>query len=178
MNLYSPKDTEAAYDAWGANCGPCSLAAMAGVPLEEICPHLGEFASRRYMNPTHMYEALKSLDLRVARTSKDMPSRNDIAMVFVQWGGPWLKPGVPVGAAYRNTHWIAYMPGAVYDVNVGHWVATADWTDPKDGVAVEILKHVPRADGTWSVRTCIHIDGGSLGRLQMKSVDLYSEVRP
>lgn len=158
-NLFKPPDIDEAFEDWGANCGPAALAAVLGIPLAELRPHLGDFEQRRYMNPTHMMQACQRLRLH-GTTNKRWPSIHELALVFIQWGGPWLKPGVPVGAAYRNTHWIALAGIAAYDVNVGHWIHRADWTDPETGVASEIVKRVPRCDGTWSVRYSINLEPG------------------
>jgi hypothetical protein len=158
FDLFKPPDVDTAWEAWGANCGPATLAAIAGYSLKQLRPGLGDFERRRYMNPTHMLDACRCIRLPVARHGKQWPSANEIAAVFIQWGGPWLKPGVPIGAAYRNTHWIALAGEAAYDVNVGHWVHRVDWTDPVGGVAAEIMRRVPRCDGTWTVRTAIGFD--------------------
>jgi hypothetical protein len=157
MKLFTPPDTDAAFEQWGANCGPCALAALLSFSLDRLRHHLPGFENRRYMNPTHMLAALSSLRVRVDRTTEMFPDRYECGLVFIQWGGPWLKPGVPVGAAYRNTHWIAVAAGAVYDVNVGHWVSRSDWIDPTEGVGAELAKHVPRCDGTWKVRKSLII---------------------
>lgn len=166
--LYTPPDVEECANDWGANCGPASLAALAGISLAKIKPYLVGFAGRGYMNPTHMRDACLKMNLPVARQTKHWPTVNDVALVFVQWGGPWLKPGVPVGAAYRNTHWITLVGEAAYDVNVGRWVHRADWCDPRDGVAAEIMKHVPRCDGTWTVRTAMHFSPADIKALRAR----------
>jgi hypothetical protein len=158
MMLFKPPDIESAYEVWGANCGPCSLAALCGLTLAQLRPHLGDFERRRYANPTHILEACRRIGVR-ASTASAWPA---CGLAFIQWGGPWLKPGVPIGAAYRNTHWIAVRQTAVYDVNAGHWISKADWTDPEDWCAVTIARQVPRCDGTWALRTAVVVDPACL----------------
>lgn len=130
-SLYVPFDLEEAAEAWGANCGPGALAALTAHPLAEIRPHLVNWPG--YTNPTHMKRALGSLGwayddgLGVDRFQGD-------GLAFVQWVGPWDKPGNQRWA-YRYTHWIAFSQAgsgeiAVFDVNNGEeggWCWLDDW---------------------------------------------------
>lgn len=124
---FSRADSDAANEAWGANCGPHSLAAALGLTLAQVRPHLGAF--RGWMSPTMIARALASLGapyrLRQGlRTSTLCPG-----ISRVQWEGPWLDPGVPPAAAYAHTHWVAHVGGWVLCsvVDPSGWVAIADW---------------------------------------------------
>lgn len=178
---YVPTDLDAAYEAWGCNCGPAALAALLGVECEAVRALFPGFEKRRYVNPTHMLQALLQLPGRADGTINSRnPQRPEFGLLFVQWGGPWLKPGVPIGAAYRHTHWIAVDGEAVFDVNADTWVSRQDWEDPQSGVAAWIMSHVPRCDGTWSVRTAISVSRSrrTLARLCRTLADgLASERR-
>lgn len=63
-------DAERANDEWGANCGPGALAAIAGLTMDEVRPHLDGFDAKRYTNPTMMYAALQSIGIRWELVSK------------------------------------------------------------------------------------------------------------
>ena len=155
--LYFPADCDECADRWGANCGPAALAAIAKRNVQAIRGVVSAvgFEKRQYMNPTHMQAALKLMSIPFA-SSRAWPNRG---LVFIQWGGPWLKPGVPIGAAYRHTHWIAVDGMYVFDVNASHlrkWITRDSW-GTVSGLAEWIMKHIPRCDGTWSVRSVIAI---------------------
>jgi hypothetical protein len=152
--FYVPPDLEEAFQSWGANCGPASLAALLGVPCARVRPWLPEFTKRRYVNPTHVGAALVAAGCSY-RPSREWPS---FGLAFIQWGGPWLKPGVPIGAAYARTHWIGCDGEAVFDVNAGGWVTRETWEDPENGVAAWLLREGAKGnDGTWSVRTALEV---------------------
>lgn len=154
MKPHYPPDCEEAYEAWGCNCGPASVAALLGKTCAEVRPLFPDFAAKRYANPTQVKQALTAAGCRY-HVTKEWPRVH--GMVFVQWGGPWLEPGVPIGAAYARTHWIAVDGAAVFDVNHTEWIAKGHWTMPERGLAAWIMQHVPKCDGTWSVRTALEV---------------------
>ncbi len=139
---------------------------MACITLDVVRPHMGDFESKRYTNPTLMLDTLSRL--RAAgfitgwrKAGKDWPL---YGVVRIQWEGPWTKPGVPMAARYRHTHWVG--AGArdgdvgVFDINCINngtgWVSLKDW---RDIVVPYILKEcVPRADGNWHITHAIEID--------------------
>ena len=146
MSLYRPTDVDAAYEAWGADCGPCALAALLGREVEAVRTLLDEgFPKRRYMNPTHMLEALDRAGVRYEHTG-GFPSRG---LAFIQWEGPWTAPGAKVAWAYRHTHWIAVDGDQFYDVNADQWVPRADWERHMPEL---IREGVKGATGGWYVR--------------------------
>jgi hypothetical protein len=148
---YVPPDLDAAYEEWGCNCGPAAVAALLGKTCAEVRPYFPRFDVKRYANPSDLQYALR--ELRVPFTvTKEWPRRG---LVFVQWGGAWLKPGVPIGAAYARTHWIAVDGDGVFDVNHPEWIAKAHWTEPEHGLAAWIMQHVKGCDGTWTIRTAL-----------------------
>jgi hypothetical protein len=149
---FTEADAGRAYREFGFNCGPAALAACLGLTPNDVRPHLPPvFEARRYMNPTQMGQALMSLGCRW----RPMPYPLDDGqfpvhgLVRVQWSGTWLKPGVPVGAAYARTHWVAskFINDAawVYDIN-GGWQTRVAW---EAQTVPLILAEVRGADGTW-----------------------------
>lgn len=149
---FTLEDAQRAADEWGANCGPGALAAVLGLTLEEVRPHLGDFGRKHYTNPSLMLSALRSLGARWTKAAAPWPRHG---LVRVQWEGPWTKPGVPMRARYRHTHWIGAATAdgdvGVFDINCINngtgWVALADW---ERIVVPWILKECePKADGHW-----------------------------
>lgn len=131
-------DTFEAADAWGANCGPMSLAAVLGLPtVEAVRPLVQPF--RGFMSPTDMTTALamaaaNSLCARASACRMSIGDRDPwpvLGLVRIQWLGPWCDPGVNPRAAYRMTHWIGVRDvlGAVeiYDATPNRWIPLERW---------------------------------------------------
>lgn len=135
--LHTPPDAHEAHRQWGANCGPCAIAALLGKSLAEVRPHLDGFSRRRYMNPTHVRAALESLGQRVTRTRKGAyPAREGCCwpqrgLAFIQFSGEWDR--APVAVQYKHTHWIATVRidnhRQVYDVSAEGWLSFSGWLD-------------------------------------------------
>lgn len=159
---FTEDDAARAYDEWGANCGPGAIAAVSGLSLDDLRPHLGDFERKRYTNPLLMYEILRNLSLRTRLLRP--PDWPEFGLVRVQWEGPWMEPGVPMMARYRHTHWVA---GArkngsigVFDINCmnsGGWVSLEDWTSVIVPFLIE--HHAKRANGKWHLTHAIEIGG-------------------
>ncbi|MBZ0161750.1 MAG: hypothetical protein K8H74_03465 [Notoacmeibacter sp.] len=163
---FTAEDADRAYEEWGANCGPGAVAAICGLTLDELRPHMGDFESKHYTNPTLMWSVLRSIGARWSmRRSGGWP---DYGLCRVQWEGPWTKPGVPPRAAYRFTHWIGAArrrDGAIgiFDINaIGNgtgWASLADW---ERILVPHILENcVPRADGGWHLTHVVEIERGA-----------------
>lgn len=173
-----------ASDDWGANCGPVAVAAIAGLTLDELRPKLGDFESKRYTNPTLMWEILRNVlgpergregrelsDEGLGRWWKSGWARGwpRYGLVRIQWEGPWMKAGVPIAARYRQTHWVGarHIGDAVqiFDVNAmaaGGWISEANWT----GILVPWILGAcqPKADGKWHRTHVVEVDFAGLGR--------------
>lgn len=173
---------DAAQEEWGFNCGPGALCAVAGLSPEELKPTLESVGwmerplRARYTNPTMMFAALARLgvDHRLAYRGDD-PSGffgrtlpDTAALVRVQWGGPWTKPGVPMRARYRQTHWIATRPDHqlgsfdIFDVNAisgdsDGWIENAIWSTRL--VPWLCKQCVPKWDGTYWFTHVIEVLG-------------------
>jgi hypothetical protein len=161
------EDGERAFNEWGANCGPAAIAAVTGKTLDELRPFLGDFESKHYTNPTLMFETLRRLSVNFEVTHRAdvlLPSMLGFpafGLARIQWGGAWTKPGVPMQARYRQTHWVASCHGpssrGIFDVNAlnsGGWVGFADW---RDVIVPHLLTAYPRSDGTWWVTHGIEV---------------------
>jgi len=144
---YSQVELAEASAAWGCNCGPGALAAMLGLKPNDVRAHIPGFDAKRYVNPTMMKAALKSLGVPFVGSAN--PELCDYGLCRIQWAGPWTCPGVPVRVAYRKTHWIGAMLCSnlpwVFDINSG-WQMLAKW-------ALETVPRLtalyPGATGEW-----------------------------
>ena len=157
---FTEADAERAYNEWSANCGPGAIAAVAGMTLDELRPHLGDFEKKGYTNPKLMFEILRRLEMRV--TVLKPPDWPTFGLVRVQWEGPWMNPGVPMMARYRHTHWVA---GArrngsigVFDINCMNscgWVPLDDWSAI---IAPYLIKHhAKNGSGGWHLTHAIEV---------------------
>ena len=176
--LFTIDDAQRAGDEWGFNCGPAAICAVAGLTPAELRPHMGDFESKRYTNPTLMWQALRNLGIRWQCCAQQMSSENQgmlawpqFGLARVQWEGPWTQPSVPIAARYRHTHWVAAMsdprhwttPGweetRIFDVNcmcVGGWVPLSEWA----GSVVPWLLNAcePKANGRWHLTHVVEIE--------------------
>ncbi len=175
----------ALHDEWKFNCGPAAICAVTGLTPEQLRPHMRDFERKGYTNPSLMFAVLRGLGIRFgvcqrkdhntvpAVRAQDWPS---FGLVRIQWGGPWMRAGVPERARYRHTHWIATDAGlgtskgrGVFDVNAvcgggNGWIALADW---ETHVVPWLIKEaVPKGDGTWSIAHAVEIEKGLEQRLQ------------
>lgn len=164
---FSQADGRAASDEWTFNCGPGALCGVLNMTPTEIRPHLLDFETKGYTNPTLMFDILKGLQIRhrlIART--DDPTHPTIWPRFglcrVQWHGPWTRPGVPMKVRYRQTHWIGVSSEEggrmIFDINamqVGGWITEETWSS---SLVPWLLPHVsPKADGRWHLTHSIEI---------------------
>lgn len=154
---FSEADAKRAFDEWGCNCGPTALAFAARVGLDVVRPEIPGFDEKRYTSPTMMFKAVINLGLSYvpipcAPRSDALPGALDssIALVRIQWTGPWTAPGANPRWAYRQTHWIcawiALNAGPViFDVN-GGIRSLRSW---QEEIVPDLLAGVKRADGGW-----------------------------
>lgn len=154
-----PRDISAASDAWGANCGPCSLAALLDRTVASIKPLLADFDKRPYMNATHMKGALDIAGARYRVIGRKMPR---YGLAFIQWGGHEHKH---IYAQYRFTHWIAVDArlitkgdstelATVFEVNAPFLVAFDEWQRQMS----RITREAELGNGTYFVRTGLEVD--------------------
>lgn len=162
---FTAADAERANEVWGCNCGPSALAAMLQLTLNEVRPLMGDFESKRYTNPTLMFQ---SLDRAAGlwhwrrRADTDWPA---YGLARIQWTGPWTKFGVPARVAYRYTHWVGAIRDphrgvGIFDVNMlangTGWASLEDW---QSLLVPWLLKEaVPRADGGWFVTHSVEVE--------------------
>ena len=172
---FTVEDANAAHRAWGANCGPGALAAIAGLTLDEVRPHLAGFNRKRYTNPRMMFRALDSIGLAWAPIAFDEDEDQasgqcrrlwpDWGLIRVQWHGPWTQPDAPPDARKRHSHWIGCSrtpgrsPVGVFDINcIGNgtgWVDLHLWTDTVVPWLLEQCE--PDASGFWSVTHILEV---------------------
>jgi hypothetical protein len=70
----------------------------------------------------------------------------------IQFEGPWCKPGVPLAAAYKHTHWVGSLVENdttpwIFDVNSG-WTTYGTW---RDMTMPDLTSDIKRATGKWHV---------------------------
>lgn len=160
---FSSEELLAAMRDWNCNCGPSALAFALQVGLDKIRGKIPGFDQKGYTSPSMMSEALYELGkgYLAIRADDYRPMFNHrIALVRVQWHGPWTAPGANPKWAYRQTHWIATWEdmeergiegrmeifNRVFDCNTG----ICSFDDWQKFTVPLILKGVPRADGKWS----------------------------
>lgn len=157
---------QAAFDEWGANCGPAAISAICGIPLCDIRPHMGDFERKRYTNPTLMWSALRSIGAVFSYRGGELGQSNwpRYGLARIQWEGPWTAPGVPVRARYRYTHWIGVNARdlgniGIFDCNAtGNgtgWSSLQDW---QETIVPWILSEaVPKANGKWHITHSVEV---------------------
>ncbi len=149
-----PSDIEEAHELWGANCGPCSLAAVLDLSVNDVRGLLDGFELRRYTNPTQLKAALDRAGVKYRPIGPNLPH---YGLVFVQWGGHESKP---INVQYRFTHWIGIAGDVVFEVNAPHLTTFESWKD----IMPRAIKEEGHGNGTFTVRAGIEIFGGALKR--------------
>lgn len=157
-DLYVPTDVDEAYDAWGANCGPCAIAAVLGRQVNDTRDLFEPWPG--YTNPTLIKRAIERADRRWI-ISFENTVQNGLG--FVQFEGPWEKGGAR--AAYRHTHWVglARRPWCggdpvlmVYDAAAGENGGRVQIGAFSAIVMPLYLEHKPKATG-WRFRLVLGI---------------------
>ncbi len=162
---FTEADAYRAYDEWGCNCGPGAIAAVMGLTLDELRPHLGDFEQQRYTNPTLMFDVLRRIGATFNKVCIETWSAWPLyGLVRVQWEGPWTADGVPMAARYRYTHWVGAQravgraDAGIFDINCmnsGGWVSEVDWAET---IVPHLLQAYPRANGRWHRTHVIEVD--------------------
>lgn len=166
---FSIDEAQRYYDEWRFNCGPGALCAVTGCTPIAALEALPKFRERGYTNPKMMR---RGLELRSAKWREllsedgavnDLPRISNLpahGLVRVQWAGPWTKPGVPVVARYRHSHWIAVDGEHVFDINamcVGGWLPLVEWFN--ELVPWLIRECEPKsATGDWWATHCWEVE--------------------
>lgn len=155
-------EAQSAADTWGMNCGPGAIAAVLGLTLDELRPHMGNFERKGYTNPTLMWAVLNSLGARW-RLVKPPSQWPRYGLTRVQWEGPWTAPNVPARVAYGHTHWVGsrIIGGAteIFDINamcVGGWISKHEWSGE---LVPWLLKECePKASGAWHLTHVVEVE--------------------
>lgn len=145
---FTEKQAEDAFNEWGCNCGPTALAFALQIGLDEVRHAIPEFDEKRYTSPTMMKAALANLGKTFRQGAKTINGMfaTDIAIVRIQWTGPWTAPGANPKWAYHQTHWIAaWETDLVFDCN-GGIRRLPSW---EKEVVPALLAQNKRADGGW-----------------------------
>ncbi len=157
--LFVPGDIMEANEEWGANCGPCSLAAVIGIDVSKVRKACAGFEGRGYMNQTQMNDAIDNLGLMGLATPKVKAPRQghnfpNYGVALIQWRGKW--DSAPPIAQYPHTHWIGVNGKMIFDVNQDpHWQGFVAWSQ---ATVKRITDTIKDADGRWYLRMGIEID--------------------
>ena len=160
--LYSPPDVDEQNRLWGANCGPCALAALTNRPVADIRAEVeiaqgGRFLG--YMNAGHLTDVLRRMGFSPWR--RDVRTRGEVVwprtrgLVVLQIDGPWCEPGVNPRARFRYTHTVASAEGGVmiYDCNADKWRRRENW---EREIMAFLVKDQKRATG-WYTSSVIDV---------------------
>lgn len=160
MSLYRPTDIELASQRFSASCGHAALAAILGREVCEVREAACQvFQGRGYVSAPMMENALAALRPGNWRpgiaSGREFPARG---LVLVQLQGPWMEPGLPLGAQLARTHWVAVdgprrADAWVYDINADGWIRRSTW---EELILPQILEFHKRATG-WYVRRCYEV---------------------
>lgn len=158
---FTAEDAERAHNTWGCNCGPGALAAIMGMTLDEVRPHIPEFDAKHYTNPSMMNAALRSIGRPWRKIGAVWPH---YGLARIQWEGPWTGPGVPMAARYRYTHWVGskitqdFRTG-VFDINCiangSGWTAFEHW---ERVIVPHLTEGHKRATGKWHLTHAIEVE--------------------
>lgn len=165
-HLYTPPDLDEAAARWKACCGHGALAAILRCPVMYLRRAFPWAPREPWTSPKRLRLALEHLGVQVGRDalfSREWPRHPfpPHGLVFVQFEGPWLDPGVPVKEAYARTHLAASstVNGAryIYDVNVepaGGWVPEEVW---RRDILPPLAAHYHGATGGIRIRFGVHV---------------------
>lgn len=107
---FTMDDMEKAADEWNCNCGPAALAFALQVPLDAVRGKIPGFEEKGYTSPSMMKAGLSAMRQKYIDMQDPTPAVmfvGRIALVRIQFTGPWTAPGANPKWAYRATHWIA-----------------------------------------------------------------------
>lgn len=172
IRLRTPPDVDEAILRWEANCGPTAIAAVTGRRMSDVLsavPPMGTSRFKGYMNVLDIQNALRWLDVRIARSWSKPPNSlllTDMdrgpALFMLQWGGPWMRDP---RAAAQHRHVIGFHYGWV-GPNLGdRWVADVNTPNVWGLLALWTRRVLPallpaHGDGTWSIGWACAIDPG------------------
>jgi hypothetical protein len=143
-----PPDLNDAYEAWGASCGPCSIASILGTTLYEIHDYLEGIDARGYMNILHVKAALNAIPgIRHWGVGETLPK---LGLAFIQWSGHDHKP---VRVQYQFTHWIAVEADRVFEVNAPELTTWPEW----QRVMPRMMQEEGNGDGGFRIRSGIEV---------------------
>lgn len=154
--LYEPADVDEQHELWGANCGPCALAALLGRPVAAVRELVQPW--KGYMHAGDLQEAVTRAQHRSSR--RDFRQHGRVwplrGLAVIQIDGPWCLLKNP-RAAYTHTHTVAVdHMGAyrrIYDGNANQWLHEADW---QREIMDELVRETKRATGWW-IRTTLEV---------------------
>ncbi len=163
---FTELQAQTAYETWGANCGPNSLAFSLQIPIDDVRGKIPGFEEKRYTSPTMMKAGLAAFGKTVtcfpgmAGLKKENPEcPRGMNLVRIQWTGPWTAPGANPKWAYRQTHWICCWRVELPETPLGHILCPVNVFDCNGGIrrltewekeiVPALTAQTKRADGGW-----------------------------
>lgn len=160
--LFTIKEFEAAWNDWGANCGPTAISVICNKPLNYVRNHIDKFDERRYVNPKMMVKTLDSMGIDYHVTERNTwPS---YGLARIQWCGPWTENGVPEFRKWRHTHWVGANSQnsdniGIFDINAIRnetgWCSLDDWKNYIIPYIIDTCE--PECNGKWHITHSIEI---------------------
>lgn len=149
---FTPEELAAANREWGCNCGPSALAFALRASLSAARYAIQGFDEKRYTTPSMMKSAVAELGATITPVRKvtiESMFSEWMALVRIQFTGPWTAPGANPRWAYRHTHWVATWTERgvplMYDANEGITSLSA-W---EGDTLLRITSRIERADRGW-----------------------------
>lgn len=149
---YTAAQATTAHDDWNAMCGHFSLAAATGLPLEDI--RTAGVPLKGWMNPTMITQTLRNLHIphdqhhlkAIQGPAEILHLVDHGAILRIQWEGSWMNPGVPKGAQYQRTHYIACKSGHIMDplIDPTDLLTVPDWLEI---VPTQVIPQIRKATG-------------------------------
>lgn len=129
--MKTPNDAEELAAAGKCACGQAALAAALGTSVADVLPFFP--GPGLWVNDRRMRAAIESAGYHWA--ADGLPWPPEMAVVWIQGIGSWMRPGVPAGARNARTHWIATTRTTrnerghqmIYDINLGVWEPISFW---------------------------------------------------
>lgn len=112
LSLYAPSDTAEANASYGANCGPCSFAALTRREVQDVREFFPSFPEKAFTNLSMMTRALKQAGFVWERVD-DWPT-NGVALICGD-------------VRYYSRHWVAVSGIFVYEVSLDTWLPRQVW---------------------------------------------------
>ena len=158
LTPFTQEDADRAYDEWGVNCGPSALAAIMGMTLNEVRPHMRNFERKHYTNPNLMNAALRSIRRPWRNIGANARATALRAFNGKARGRALASRCAPAIAIPTGSASIKPTTG-IFDINCMNngtgWCSLDDWVLV---IVPHLTAQYPRATGSWHITHRIEIE--------------------